>query len=736
MMSAKSASPERSRGAAEVIARYLRSGDEVTRCLAAKALGKLGDQAAAGALVAALLDEDSDVRSDAMTALLRCARPEYAADIRRSLIGDPVPEVKVAAIRALACLGDRESIPLLRGLARGRFEEQVVWEDEAGMWDEWLDVQLAAVEALGELGASEAIEDLQAARSDEMGQDLDTVVFAALARIPHGGVGALVGSLQDRDPRVRARTLAALAKARPEVLTPMIDLLLEDADAEVRLLAVGCLAPDAPRLADLACHDPDSVLRREALLKCSGDRPEIALAALSDSDEIVRAVALEQLAAHERWPQNDDLTANVLAWMQTAGERLAAVSASVLARLDPEGASAPLLGLAVDADRPIAARVAALRTLEAIDTRGLTEPLTGLAVDSARPVRTATLAALARRCDSATESEERQAAEAAIAQAIRGELCNDVSPEIDLGKDATDAAASKVEDGNARRISITPDGEIVDHEQRPELPDTPLPTDSNVIRGRFPRSTLEAIQAPVDSPPTDSDVALTDGDMSFLELAQKGRGRHRVSVYGPADIAGDIRIVALRVGACSGGPGVEQAISDSLWSPIVSVRIAAFEALTLRALAQPLSPALLPILTNALGDPAPLIRGLAARSLCAASPNAAERLARHLDDPDATVRAEALKAVGGEYFQPRLASLSDPAPLVRHTALQLVLDHGDEDELAQALEICTTEGAVDLIRKACTLSDHARELILLSLSSGNLSVRQTRTVLDAIAETP
>lgn len=735
MMSAKGVPPDPPSGAAEVIARYLQNEDDVTRCLAAKALGKVGGRAAAEALVAALLDKDADVRSDAMTALIRCARPEDAADIRRSLIGDPVPEVKVAAIRALARLGDRESIPLLRGLARDRVEEQVIWEGNAALWDDWLDVQLVAVDALGDLGASEAIEDLQATRSDEMGQDLDDVVFAALARMPHGGVAALIGLLRDRAPRVRARALAALTKASPEILTPMIGLLLEDSDLKVRLLAVACLAPDDPRLADLACHDPDPALRQEALLNCADERPEIAHSALSDPDENVRSVALEQCAAHQSWPRSEDLIANVLAWMQTAGERLAAVSASVLARLDPEGASAPLLDLAVAADRPIAARVAALRALEVVDTRGLTESLTGLAVDSARPVRTAALAALTKRCDGAAEPEERQAAEAAVAQAIRGELCGDISREIDLNNDAMGAAASKIEDENASRISITPDGEIIDREQKSELPDTPLPTDSNVIRGHFPRSTLEAIQAPIDSPPSDSDVVLTDVDLSFLELAQKGRRRQRVSIDGPVDIADDLRIVALRVGACSGGPGVEQAISDALCSPVISVRVAAFEALARRALVQTISPALLPLLTNALSDPAPIIRGLAARTLCAASPNAAERLARHLDDADATVRAEVLKATGRVSRRPRLASLSDPAPLVRYTALQLVLDYGDDDELAQALEICETEGAADLIRKACNFSDHAGELVLFSLSSGNLSIRQARTLLDAIADT-
>ena len=61
------------------------------------------------------MDPDPDLRADAMAALVRCARPEDAPAIRRSLAGDPVGEVKVAAVQALARLKDGGSVPLLRG---------------------------------------------------------------------------------------------------------------------------------------------------------------------------------------------------------------------------------------------------------------------------------------------------------------------------------------------------------------------------------------------------------------------------------------------------------------------------------------------------------------------------------------------------------------------------------------------------------------------------------------------
>ena len=118
MMNAENLPPNPSLDTVRAIARHLHKGEDVVRCAAARALGAIGDEKAAPALVDALLDEDPDVRTDAMAALVHCARPEDADAIRRSLLGDPVKEVKVFAIEALSRLADGASVPLLRGLAR------------------------------------------------------------------------------------------------------------------------------------------------------------------------------------------------------------------------------------------------------------------------------------------------------------------------------------------------------------------------------------------------------------------------------------------------------------------------------------------------------------------------------------------------------------------------------------------------------------------------------------------
>ncbi len=741
---------------AEVIGRHLRDGDALTRSLAARALGAQG-VAAAPALVAALLDQDPDVRGDALAALVACARREDAAAIRSSFCGDPVPEVKLAALQALVRLRDPEFLPLLRRLAKDRAEDTVTWEDEAGVWDDWLDLQFAAIEALGELGLSDVIDDLLEARADEMGQELDTVVFAALARLGEGGIAALFGLLHDADARVRRRALAALRKAQPEALAPMIDILAADTDPEVRILAVACLAADSPLLEQLLLRDDDPEVRRRSLMACAAARPDLARAALRDPDETLRALALEQIAAAERGPAfsgDSDLAANAVAWMRSAGDSLAATSAAVLPKLDPAGAAGPLWELAGDGARPAAARVAALRALCQAPAAGLAESLAALLTDPARALRIAALAALADLCDRAAAPAERDAAEAALLGAIKAALPADriAAPDSSEVESEASLGASKVEAAGQRQIAITRDGDIVERpepaakapeaatpeEETPEPPGGSPdegPDEGNVIRGHFPRSTLEAIQAPPEALPPAGAGDLSDSDLSYLELAQRGRRRQRVSVEGPADIAADVRLAALRIGACCGSPAVESAIAELLPAAPQALRFAAFEALARRAGERALSPHVLPELQKGLADADPAVRACAARALQAGSATATAHLAPHLEDSDAMVRAEALKAVGRDRRSCRLAGLSDAAPLVRRTALQLVLDCGDGAELAEALAGCAQAGSVDVLTAACGSSQQAVAELLALLSKAQPDTRQSRAALEALAGT-
>lgn len=760
MMAAPNTTPPARLDPVAVILHHLRDGDEVLRCASARALRRLADPAAAPALVEALIDEDPDVRVDAMEALLACAGPEDADAIRRSLLGDPVKEVKNAAIEVLCRLDDRASLPLLRALAKDRCEHDVAWEDEAGMWDDWLDVQVAAIEALGRMGAAEAIEDLLQARTDELGQELDDVVFAALACIPDGGIEALLGLLRDRNERVRARALRALAAARRDLLTPLRELLLRDASPDVRRLAIVCLESTDPAVDELVRADPDPDLRRRALEVFAAHRPELAMAALGDPDEAVRAKAVEAVVARAptlEQRDRDDLAANLQAWLLSAGPGLATTCARLLPSLTGDRAGPLLCQIATDRDRSQELRVASLQSLAACPTSDSLDALRAAAIDPVRQIRLAAVAALAdlsKRPDQSIEAEScvGDAARAVLVAALRGELLeastvpNRAPHDPDQG-----IGASKAEEERGARIVISPEGDIVPAEAlgapEPVVPQPDLgmiqgaepeeaPSDSNVIQGRFPRSTLDAIQADGSVSPVVSD----DGSKGEADPAADdprggaGRGkRRRVAVDGPDDVAGDIPLIALRVAADCPGATVEAALRDNYLAEDQRRPVAA-DAIARRAEVMPLSPDLLVQLVASLDDPDPVVRGHTTQAIVRAAADAGTHLQSLLDDPDAIIRALALTAVATS--EAIRSGFADRSSLVRKAALDAVTASGDQGDLEAGLSAALAGGWIDSLAEACARSDLARHRLVSLLASDAAPRRDVQIALEALALAP
>ena len=711
-----------------VIGTHLREGDEVIRCVAAKALGALGGSESGPALVAALLDEDPDVRTDAMEALVTCARPEDGDAILRSLAGDPVKEVKLFAIEALARLEDRAAIPLLRALVKDRADDQVAWEDEAGMWDDWLDVQVAAIKALGRMQVSEAIEDLLDARTDEMGQELDIVVFGTLAEIEDGGLSALFTLLRDRDPKVRERVIRVLSKARPEAMLPMQAILLRDANPVIRRLAIGTLEADDQAVSDLALHDADPGVRKAALAAFASERPDLVMTALRDPDEGVLGAAVQALPADLDTSLAptiaDDLAANLQAWMETAGSELAASAAKALPKVAERHAAEGLSRLAANPDRPIEARVAALQALADLPTDAVIEMLGERIEDPVLQIRTAALAALAVIARG-QDDPRRSLAGAMLAAAIRGELGDDVEvPKDDPAAAADHVGAPKMEGGN-RRITISPEGEIVDAD---DIADDERGRGDNVIEGHFPTSTLAAIQTIPRAAPSDGEAG-----QAFPE--GRASGKRRVAVDGPDDVGQDIQVVALAMTDGGQGQEIDQAVLEALASADKAVRGAAFKALAERNGPGAQAEALFAACRVALDDPDAAIRGYAATFLAAHAPDAADLLSPYADDPDPILRAAVQKTVASACPEKALSGLDDPSPLVRRASLDLLIASADAKPLSQAVDICLRRGRSDLLTDACKRQAGVQEQLLASIGKRKLDKDKLRIALETLAST-
>ena len=713
----------------EAIAPFLAGPDDVIRCAAARALGALGGEGVAVPLVDVLMDPDPDLRVDAMTALARCARPGDTPAICRSLEGDPVGEVKVAAIRALARLKDGSSISLLRALARSRCEPEVAWEDEDTGWDEWLDVQVAAIEALGAIGADEAVDDLLEARADDEGQDLDHAVFGALARMPGRGTPALRGFLRHPDARVRERALDALAAAGREALTPLRETLVCDASPRVRRLAIDCFDDGDETLASLAQKDPDASVRAAALGRAGALHPDIVRSALRDPAETVRAVALEECARETACAAEPDLVANVEAWLRTGGVSLAAVCAAVLPTF--AGArSLPALGeAAMDDERPPEVRIAALRSLGGIGTEESLRTLRRAVVDRIRQVRLAALAALLEMTKSAP-GEIADRARVMLTDAVRGYLVQapaDVEPNTG-NADPSEPAAAQDE---AVHVALESDAETPPVQPLSASHDDASDSDSS--EQPYPRSTLEAIGGRL------LETARPDEEPSPSEARAQGPSRRpklrpgRVAVEGSDDIGHDLRLTALQLAAACKGIGIDEALAEAAEAATPALRTAAFEAIARRAAAMPLWPRLTDIAVVALNHPDPTVRSAAARALAARS-DMARHLAPLLDDPDDRVRAAALKAVAAADPEEVACGFRDPSPVVRAAALDAATGSGHAALVAKAVRMIVDGGFADTLSQACRRYPVTRQPLLAMLHKPDeLSPPALLMILEAIS---
>lgn len=693
--------------AVPLILDQLARGNDVIRTGAVRAAAALamGDDRVRVALLDSLLDEDPDVRTDAMDALVHCARAEDADTLRRSLLGDPVREVKHAAIRALTRLNDTASIGIFRKLANSRADDDVAWEDENDAWDDWLDVQIAVIDALGQMGAKEAIDDLLAARDDEEGQVLDGPVFAALAAIGDKGLVWLLAIAQSEQGLGRTRALELLATVQSDVLVDFAEVLVGDSSAEVRRLALPLLTADDPRIEELVLHDPDDGVRCEALCMFAADQPDFAILALSDKSESVQAAALDHLLFPLEDSLQSALTDNAIAWLQFAKEKLAIAAAHILPQLASDRAVEPLMDLARDTTRPLEARLAAVSALANLSDVSATERLITLMGNEAQQVRAVALTRLAERCRAGDG-----AAGQALAMAMEGTLLSpDRAVVVHAAETGADLAMSKADDASRGHLHISRDGDIVETESG----DT---NDAHL-------STLDAIQR-VRRAETQPDLAEDTPE----ESAPKRR--YRRAVEGPETIADDLRILALVIAGDAHGVAIEVAIVEAVESADDALRLAAYSALLKRAQTDRNSPPTVDLALVGLADDNPAVRSTAAEIL-ALHPANKVALEAFLEDPDALVRAVAVRHAATN--EQALSALEDTALVVREAALAKVLATGQDDLASSVFDALAQAERIDTLADACRKSDLVLTRSIQALADTDATPKQAHVLLEALA---
>ena len=652
----------------QVLNGILSDGVDVHRCLAARACGRIGAPAAVQPLIAALLDEDEDVRTDAAEALWELADPRAGQQLFENLLGDPCTEVKLAAIKTLAKLQDKRVIPWLQRMVKGR-DEEITWDEEefyASGWDDWVDIQIKAVDALAVLNAGEAVPDIVAAMQDEDAQDMTEAAFNAFARMGRPGIEALARILDEEPVRLRRRAAAALGGCDSAQAAEPLARAFADPSAEVRCAAMGALVARDPaddRLAALF-EDGDTAVRAEAVRLCGRQHPDHLPALIDDTSKSVQLAVLRVLRDMQDLPADEALVAALQDRLEKGTGEVAAAAARALAALAPQIAVADLIPLLGNTAGPVDARRGALQGLAAVGGERAVDALAGAIDDEERSIRLETMPALARlaRADAVWPN----AAGEALLFALRGGYEPEAADET--GEETPAAAKTPGEET----------GEPASSEAAKNEGDA----------GAFPTSTMSVI---LDDAPEirevvglpDDGVELTPMDMERLALAKRIKGKRRMPLVPKVVLHEDIRRFAARVlGDISHGD-VALELAGTLENGDAELCLAAADSLArIGADLSPLPDAVTDVLISTAAMAERDLKLLLIRALGAGGGDAVPAfLAEQIQDEDSFVRTEAVRALFrlGRAGPEVEALLDDPDPSVRLSAAEAIAGAGGDD---------------------------------------------------------
>ena len=348
------------------------------RCLAAWALGEIGEARAVAPLLALLKDQERVVQVTAHSALIAIGVPAAEALIGR--LKDTDKRVRVYAATALGEIRDRRAVEPLIGALQDKD-----WE-----------VRRQAAAALGEIKDPQAVKPLVTTLPDNDWRVRD-FVQSALTEIGGPAVEPLIASLRDESGLVRARAAETLGKIKDVRAAEPLLAILNDSERVVQVVARDALVQiGVPAVKPLinALKHRDSLVRAHAAAALGEIKDhravEPVLAALKDQDAGVRrsaAAALESL-------QDRRAVTSLLAALKDEDAEVRKAAAEALGGLGDPGAVEALLAALGDVDNTV--RTGAARALGRLKDRRAVEPLIGALKDEDWEVRRQAATALGK----------------------------------------------------------------------------------------------------------------------------------------------------------------------------------------------------------------------------------------------------------------------------------------------------------------------------------------------------
>lgn len=675
-----------------LFARLARSEYDIIRLKSVQALRDLQASEQIAVLIAALHDDDEDVRVDAVEALGLLGNREAIPHLLENLTYDPCGEVKLGCIKALSALDAREMIPLLRGLVTGRAaSDSIVWDEDEyhqGEWDDWLDIQIAAIIALGRFGDVEAISPIVTAVQDDESQDLGPVAMEALGQIGEASLPTLGMFLQSSRRRLRYQAARALTQFPGEKAEQLLRKTLDDDDAATRRLAYEALIQAGQQdIIERALTDADDNIRILALARFNLDDETLLARVLNDPSPHVQLALIERFDGTLPCETEEDMRFKVLDCLKRSGNQEVSASAlGALASLAPAlmtGDLAELFEVGQTPSENLERRQwSVVDCLARSQKPEAAEWLQRACSSDFRAVRLKALAHVGRLSteEGISPVQRQQAQELLLSLALPPLVQAPETEEPDVQETETGVAEMQAGEGE------TETSEPLDGRARLKAAGLDIGDEADQ-QAEGPTSSLGAIlgheaiaeDLTKEVAAEENLEALTSSEQTLLNRARRNLTKRRVAVDGDEGALNrEVRLTAIQL--LGEQPHLQDNLADLVLMDDRDIKAAA-QAGLLRHIQtfglQISAERLLEILTHGLAATDHTIR-LGALRLVRYAPERPDQLASlirmALKDGDAHVRIEALRAklaLDGD-LKPVIAMLSDPSAMVRQRAMRLL----------------------------------------------------------------
>ena len=321
--------------AIQLLKQFAESEFEIVRLRSIQVLRDLNATACISTFIFALKDNDEDVRVDAAEALGQLGDQSAIEHLLESLIHDPCSEVKLACVNSLALLNAKVAIPIFRSLVLNRSAE-IIWDSEESYqdeWDNWLDIQIATIKALGLMKDEKAIELISEAIKDPEGQDLDSIAFDALASIGEKSLPIFVEFAKSSLRRRKYYALRAISKLKLPASLDILQTALRDDDDSIRFCAFQTLLNVDPNLEliELGLADNSEDVRQICYSQVDITQGEIIERILKDPSSKVQLAFIERLDFSREIIDKNDVEFKILKLLSNSDS--VEVSATALAKL-------------------------------------------------------------------------------------------------------------------------------------------------------------------------------------------------------------------------------------------------------------------------------------------------------------------------------------------------------------------------------------------------------------------